>query len=130
MKPMDRLQQSRAASVQMVVRSLSALSAVLLSTVSALDYDSLELEEGAGRQIFTSGGVAYLALNQTFALLIGRSLYTTQPTLALGPAPTYFDRFHFAAIIMYMELLILEIPFILPVYQSEPHRNQRLSVKM
>ena len=71
------------------MRSLSALSAVLLSTVSALDYDSLELEEGAGRQIFTSGGVAYLALNQTFALLIGRSLYTTQPTLALGPAPTY-----------------------------------------
>ena len=67
------------------MRSLSALSAVLLSTVSALDYDSLELEEGAGRQIFTSGGVAYLALNQTFALLIGRSLYTTQPTLA----PTY-----------------------------------------
>ena len=50
---------------------------VLVSTVSALDYDSLELEEeGAGRQIFTSGGVAYLALNQTFALLIGRSLYT------------------------------------------------------
>ena len=65
------------------MRSLSALSAVLLSTVSALDYDSLEQEEGAGRQIFTSGGVAYLALNQTFALLIGRSLYTTQPTLAL-----------------------------------------------
>ena len=51
---------------------------LLVSTVSALDYDSLELEEeGAGRQIFTSGGVAYLALNQTFALLIGRSLYTT-----------------------------------------------------
>ena len=58
----------------MVVRSLL----VLVSTVSALDYSSLELEEeGAGRQIFTSGGVAYLALNQTFALLIGRSLYTT-----------------------------------------------------
>ena len=63
----------------MVVRTL--VSAVLVSTVSALDYDSLELEEGAGRQIFTSGGVAYLALNQTFALLIGRSLYTIQPTL-------------------------------------------------
>ena len=59
---------------RMVVRSLL----VLVSTVSALDYDSLDLEEeGAGRQIFTSGGVAYLALNQTFALLIGRSLYTT-----------------------------------------------------
>ena len=58
----------------MVVRSL----VLLVSTVSALDYSSLELEEeGAGRQIFTSGGVAYLALNQTFALLIGRSLYTT-----------------------------------------------------
>ena len=54
---------------------------VLVSTVSALDYSSLELEEGAGRQIFTSGGVAYLALNQTFALLIGRSLYTNQPTM-------------------------------------------------
>ena len=59
------------------MRSLYSLSAVLVSTVSALDYSSLELEEGAGRQIFTSGGVAYLALNQTFALLIGRSLYTT-----------------------------------------------------
>ena len=62
----------------MVVRSL----VLLVSTVSALDYSSLEVEEGAGRQIFTSGGVAYLALNQTFALLIGRSLYTIQPTLA------------------------------------------------
>ena len=62
---------------RMVVRSLL----VLVSAVSALDYDSLELEEGAGRQIFTSGGVAYLALNQTFALLIGRSLYTNQPTM-------------------------------------------------
>ena len=61
----------------MVVRSLCTVSAVLVSAVSALDYESLELEEGAGRQIFTSGGVAYLALNQTFALLIGRSLYTT-----------------------------------------------------
>ena len=72
----------------MVVRTL--VSAVLVSAVSALDYSSLELEEeGAGRQIFTSGGVAYLALNQTFALLIGRSLYTTQPTL--GPCPTYFE---------------------------------------
>ena len=73
--------------------------AVIIVTLTVIMVH-LELEEGAGRQIFTSGGVAYLALNQTFALLIGRSLYTNQPTLALGPAPTYFDRFHFADIIM------------------------------